>query len=308
MFRFNRVDMRAYRCGPTLLAVAFAATSLAACTSDKVDSTKAPTSEIASTVGEAGSAPETSAVESSGGGATETTVGSLVLPNGAATKVVASTTWVASIAKLAGATDIKVIVPSDVASPADYEPTAADLEKLKGAEWVIFEGTEKVAKIMADSAKPPTRIDVVSVHHDPATLAAEVGDFGALLSTTDAAAANLASYNQSYKEVADELKGKLSSLSSLVIAQESVSGWATLAGWSVDETFGPKPPSAAAITNLAALGPTVVLEDGHLPLGKPLADASGAKLISLFNYPGDDLDIMALVRKNADTIAAAMAG
>ncbi len=294
-----------------VVAAVFAAGSLAACTSDKADSTQVPTSDTASTAS-AGSAAETTAVESaaadSSGGATETTIGSIILPNGPATKVVASTTWVASIAKLAGATDIKVIVPSDVASPADYEPTAADLEKLKGAEWVIFEGTEKVAKAMADSAKVPTRIDVVSVHHDPATLAAEVGDFGALLSTTDAAASNLASFNQAYKEVVSELTGKLSSLSAQVIAQESVSDWATLAGWPVMETFGPKPPSAAAVANLAALGPTVILEDSHLPLGKPLADASGAKLISLVNYPGDDLDIMSVVRKNADTIAAAMAG
>ena len=308
MFHQDRASTRAYRSAFMVVGALFAAASLAARTTDKAESTESRGSDTVSAAGDAGSAAETPALESSAGGASETTVGSIVLPNGAATKVVASTTWVASIAKLAGATDIKVIVPSDVVSPADYEPTTADLEKLKGAEWVIFEGTEKVAKVMADSAKLPTRIDVVSVHHDPATLAAEVTDFGALLSTTETAAANLAAFNQSYKEVAAELTGKLSNISSLVIAQDSVSDWATLAGWAVQETFGPKPPSAAAITNLAALGPTVVLEDRHLPLGKALADASGAKLISLVIYPGDDLDIMSIVQRNADAIAAAMAG
>lgn len=45
-----------------------------------------------------------------------------------------------------------------------------------------------------------------------------------------------------------------------------------------------------------------------MPGGKPIADAAGAKFISLVNFPGDDLDLVAVVKKNADAIAAAMAG
>ncbi len=50
-------------------------------------------------------------------------------------KVVASTSWVAAFAKLAGATDITVIAPSNLQHPPDYDPKASDLEAVADDFW-----------------------------------------------------------------------------------------------------------------------------------------------------------------------------
>ena len=78
---------------------------------------------------------------SDGEDATTTTSGSETTDAAAdAPKVVVSTTWVGAIAKMAGATDITVIAPSNIQHPPDYDPKASDLAALSDADYVVLAG------------------------------------------------------------------------------------------------------------------------------------------------------------------------
>ena len=77
---------------------------------------------------------------------------------------------------------------------------------------------------------------------------------------------------------------------------------AALAGLDVAGSFGPQPLSPADVAALVDLHPTVILENKHMPGGAGLADASGAVQLDMTNFPGDDLDLKAVVTINADVL------
>jgi hypothetical protein len=52
--------------------------------------------------------------------------------------------------------------------------------------------------------------------------------------------------------------------------------------------------------------PTVILENKHMPVGSGLIEATKATAIDMVNFPGDDLDLDAVVSANADALIAAI--
>lgn len=231
-----------------------------------------------------------------------------VLPNGAATKIVASTSWVGAMAKLAGATDISVLAPNNIVHPPDYDPKPSDLAAVANGELILLAGFEGFAKRMSEAASSTAKVDNVATAVDPAKLGPEVMRIAAMLGTTDTATANVAAYTKAWNDASAALKAKLGTTPQVVIAHAFVAEWAGFAGWTPVAAFGPAPLTANDVAKLAAMKPTVVLENSHMPGGKPIADAAGAKFVSLINFPGDDLDLTQLISKNAATITSALAG
>lgn len=312
-----------FRLRPLIALLALSATALTACSSDqsltKSDTANSAVAEVVETT----SSPDLTAAGTDTGAA-DTTIPSVVetnsastettvpfdvtmLPKGAASKVVASTSWVAAVAKLAGAKNISVLAPNSVIHPPDYDPKPSDLATLADADLVLLAGFEGFAKRMTEAVGSTARISSVALMFDPAILGPEVMDFAAILGTTDVATSNLAAYTAAYTSAAEELKAKLGGSSQVVVSHAFVAEWAGFAGWTTAGTFGPKPLTAGDIAALSGMKPTVVLENSHMPGGEPIADATGAKFISLVNFPGDDLDLASVVKKNADAIAEALA-
>ena len=60
------------------------------------------------------------------------------------------------------------------------------------------------------------------------------------------------------------------------------------------------------MAELVDLAPTVILENSHMPAGADLVEATGATQVDMRNFPGDDLDLMAVVTANADALIAAL--
>jgi hypothetical protein len=42
-----------------------------------------------------------------------------------------------------------------------------------------------------------------------------------------------------------------------------------------------------------------------MPAGQAIIEATGATKVDLINFPGDDLELLSVFRKNADTLIAA---
>ncbi len=220
--------------------------------------------------------------------------------------VVASTSWVAAIAELAGADDVTFIAPNSVQHPPDYEPTASDLAAVSDADFVVVAGFEGFAEQLTEASGSGAEVVNVMPSYDPTTLRAEVDKLAALWGTEDEAADNLAAYDAGYEQASSDLQAVTGESDDVVVAQAFAVEWAALAGLDVAGTYGPAPATATEIADLADLDPTLVFDNVHMGGGAEIADASGATLVALANFPGDDLDLLAVVDANAALIADAV--
>jgi zinc transport system substrate-binding protein len=87
------------------------------------------------------------------GGQAATTESSTAVPTNTkpALNIVVSTSWVGAFAKLAGATTITVIAPSNIQHPPDYDPKPSDLQAIGDADYVLLAGFEEFAARMQDA-------------------------------------------------------------------------------------------------------------------------------------------------------------
>jgi zinc transport system substrate-binding protein len=93
-----------------------------------------------------------------------------------------------------------------------------------------------------------------------------------------------------------------------VVSHAFVANWVGFAGYTPAAVFGPEPLTAGKVAELVALKPTLVFENSHMPGGTEISTPANATLVSLINFPGDDLELMPVVTTNAATITAAVGG
>ena len=222
-------------------------------------------------------------------------------------KIVASTSWVGAIAKLAGATDIAIIAPSNIQHPPDYDPKASDLAKLTGADYVLFAGFEGFATRMKEAAGSKAKVETVVTEYDLAKLTAEVNRLAALFGTTAAAKTNLEAYTAAWTKASSATTAKLKGKTPVIEAQAFVAVWAVFAGFTPVGVYGmEKAPSPDEVAAIVKLKPTFIFENSHMRLGTAVVSATGAKKVDLVNFPGDDLDLTKVIATNAQRIEAAL--
>jgi len=222
-------------------------------------------------------------------------------------KVVASTSWVAAFASLAGATDITVIAPSNLQHPPDYDPKASDLAAIADADFILVAGFEGFADRMREAAGSDAVVETVATEFFPDALEAEVLRLAEVMGL-DAhdAQHNIDHFKEHWMEESERVTAALAGKNPVVVSHAFTTVWAALAGLEPAGTFGPEPLTPTKVAELVALSPTVIFENMHMPAGADLVEATGAIQIDMRNFPGDDLDLMAVVTANADAIIAAL--
>jgi zinc transport system substrate-binding protein len=222
-------------------------------------------------------------------------------------KVVASTSWVAAMAKLAGATDITVIAPSNLQHPPDYDPKASDLAAVAEADFILLAGFEGFAARLKEAAGSTAKVETVATEYYPEALAKEVARLATVMGL-DAAEAeyNASQFMEHWMAESKRIKEALAGKTPVVVGHMYVGAWAVLAGLEVKATFGPAPLTPSDIVTLSKNKPTVILENKHMPVGSGLIEATKATAIEMVNFPGDDLDLNAVVTANADALIAAL--
>lgn len=222
-------------------------------------------------------------------------------------KVVASTSWVAAMAKLAGASDITVIAPSNLQHPPDYDPKASDLAAVAEADFILLAGFEGFADRLKEAAGSTAKVETVATEYYPEALAKEVGRLAEVMGLDVAEAEHNAShFSDHFMEESMRVKEALAGKTPVVLAHVYVGVWAMLAGLEPKATFGPAPLKPSDILTLSKYKPTVILENKHMPVGSGLVEATKATAIEMVNFPGDDLDLNAVVTANADALIAAL--
>ena len=223
-----------------------------------------------------------------------------------APNVVASTSWVGAVAKLAGATDITVIAPTNVTHPPDYDPKASDLVALDNADYILLAGFEGFADRMREAAGTDAEVLEVVTDYDPAKVREQAMALAEAWGTEDVAEENVSAYEQAYGDAMRALQAQTGDAPQKVVAQQFVAGWAAFAGYEPVGTYGPEPTTPSQVAELTGLEPTLVFENSHMGGGDEIAASSGAQLVPLVNFPGDDLELMAVVETNVDLIEEAI--
>ncbi|MGZ3145746.1 hypothetical protein ACVDFE_27880 [Lentzea chajnantorensis] len=221
-------------------------------------------------------------------------------------KVVAATAWEAALAKAAGATDVRVVVPATVAHAADYDPKPSDLAAVAGADLVLYAEFEGFAPRLKEAAGGSAQVEAVKLENAPEVVRAEVTRLAGLLGTTDAAEKWLAEFDTTLKSVEQQVRGSFpGGKAPKVVSQAFVAYMAAVTGAEVVGTFGPQPVTPAQLAELAGKQPDLVFDNAHMSTGTVLP-GSAARQVRIVNYPGEDLDLLGVFTANAAEISKAL--
>ena len=66
-------------------------------------------------------------------------------------KIVASTSWTAAFADLAGLDNVQAIAPASLRHPPEYEVTVSDIQNISDSDIFIFAGFERMMKTLGTS-------------------------------------------------------------------------------------------------------------------------------------------------------------
>ncbi|WP_328941477.1 ABC transporter substrate-binding protein [Streptomyces sp. NBC_00250] len=222
--------------------------------------------------------------------------------------VVVTTTWEGAFAKAAGAEDVTVIVPRSVHHAPDYDPKPSDLAAVAKADFVLYAPFEPYAAKIKEAAGSKAKLVEVNLDNDPAKAGAEVVRLGGLFGTKDSAARWRTSLDGEVAKLNGELKSAWPGGKSPAVVTQVFTAWAAgLAGATTVGTYGPEPVTPAQLASLSAKKPAYVLDNAHMSTGTVLPD-SGAKQVKIVNYPGEDLDLLAVYRDAAAELKKSMGG
>lgn len=213
--------------------------------------------------------------------------------------VAAATGWAAALARAAGAENVLVIAPETLQHPPDYDPKPTDLLHLRDADFIILGGFEGFAQRLRDAAGSQARFVDVRLENRLETIRSEVLRLAELFGTQDKAEAFLEEFEKDYVRLSQELHDYFQPRGNRAVAQKFMAVWAQFAGLELVGTFGPGLLRPGELLRLSALQPDIILDNAHMLAGSPIAEATGAKLVRLINYPGQDMKLLDVFRENA---------
>lgn len=216
--------------------------------------------------------------------------------------VVAATGWAAAFARAAGAENVLVIAPENLQHPPDYDPKPSDLLRLRDADFIIMGGFEGFAQRLRDAAGGKALLVEVQLQNSPEVIHKEVTRLGDLFGTSNKAKLFLDNFDTEYLELRDKVRQHMNSEGKRAVAQKFMSVWADFAGLELIGTFGPGQLQPGEMLHLSNLKPHIVLDNAHMPAGKPIAESAKAQIVELINFPGPGKDLLDVFRANAATL------
>jgi hypothetical protein len=220
-------------------------------------------------------------------------------------KVVASNSWTAAFADLAGVDGVVALAPANLQHPPEYEITPQDIARVSAADFMVAAGYERMMKTISDTAGG-ARLIKIKTDNNLDNVEAQVKLITQLTHTEASSAPRLAAYRalieQGRKQVATlglDKKRALVHIMQVPLAKDL--------GITVAGTFGPNPISAAQIAEAKKGAYDIIIDNVHSPLAAPLKEVlPQAKLVAWRNFP-DRLGRGALeetVRSNIELILA----
>ncbi|WP_406229430.1 ABC transporter substrate-binding protein [Nocardia sp. NBC_01009] len=222
--------------------------------------------------------------------------------------VVATTAWEAGFAKAAGIDDVQVIVPASVHHAPDYDPKPSDLTAVAEADFVLYAPFEPFAAKIKEAAGSRAKLIEVNLDNSADKVTAQVQALGKEFGTASAAESWSSTFIAEYDRLGKEVRATWPGGKQPTVVAQVFSTWAAqLAGAQVVGTYGPEAVTPGQLAELAAKKPDFVLDNAHMSSGTALPD-SGAKQVSIVNFPGQDYDLLGVYRNAEVALKKAMSG
>lgn len=221
-------------------------------------------------------------------------------------KVVASTSWAAAFADIAGADEVESIAPVNLRHPPEYEITVSDVQKISDSEVFIFAGFERMMKTLGTKVANKGVSVQVTLDNSLATVKESTLKIAQALGTEDIQKARFAEYEKLVKDGQKKaLKKKLNKKK--VLCNKNQTYLAKELGLEIAGIFGPGPVTAEELLEAKKAGYDLIIDNIHNPTGKPVTEVlPKAKYIVWRNFP-TAVEHDALKKVVADNIEALLA-
>lgn len=221
-------------------------------------------------------------------------------------KVVASTSWAAAFADIAGADEVESIAPVNLRHPPEYEITVSDVQKISDSEVFIFAGFERMMKTLGTKVANKGVSVQVTLDNSLATVKESTLKIAQALGTEDIQKVRFAEYEKLVKDGQKKaLKKKLNKKK--VLCNKNQTYLAKELGLEIAGIFGPGPVTAEELLEAKKAGYDLIIDNIHNPTGKPVTEVlPKAKYIVWRNFP-TAVEHDALKKVVADNIEALLA-
>jgi zinc transport system substrate-binding protein len=198
--------------------------------------------------------------------------------------VVASTSLTGAMAKAGGAKEVRVMTPSEMRHPPEYELKPSDLMKLEGASVVIYGGYERMVSKLLETSKNKNMVAIqVDTATSPQNLITQVEKISRILKTEKEEQI----WEQSFLEKVKVLQKKLAPFSGKrAVVHRQAQPFALWAGLPIVQTINPGELTPRAIADAIAKKPELVVDIFHFPMVKVIAENAKCKYIQVINFPG----------------------
>ena len=201
-------------------------------------------------------------------------------------EVVATTSWTAAFAEVAGITEIRVLAPYELQHPPEYELTPGDIKAIGEAKMIIYAGYEVMLERLKEStATEAAMVQIETVNVWP-VITKSVEKIAAVAGTEATAAANLAEIEALFAAWRTELAPYRDIP---VVTHTFLQGMVKSLGLTVVGTFGPAPLEAKQLKELTATDAELIIDNWHTDVGSPLRETMPeAGVAEFINFPGKD--------------------
>ena len=199
--------------------------------------------------------------------------------------VVASTSWAAAFADIAGADEVESIAPVNLRHPPEYEITVSDVQKISDSEVFIYAGFERMMKTLGTKVPNKGTSVQVTLDNSLATVKESTLKIAQALGTEEIQKARYAEYEKLVKDgLKKSTKKKLNKKK--VICNKNQTYLAKELGLEIVAIFGPGPVSSEELLEAKKAGYDLIIDNIHNPTGKPLTEVlPKAKYIEWRNFP-----------------------
>lgn len=201
-------------------------------------------------------------------------------------KYVASTSWVAAIAEVAGLDGVVTVAPADLKHPPEYEITPMDVAKVAKAEIFMYGGYEAMMKTIAEAAEVKEECKVqVRTTNTLSNLSAMVEKISQKAGTEEEGKKRIAEFEDLFEEARKIIKEN--GLDKLKVwANKNQAEFSADLGLNVVDTFGPGPLTSDDLLKAKEAGYDLIIDNVHAVVTSPLSEVIPSTPILIWrNFP-----------------------
>lgn len=220
-------------------------------------------------------------------------------------KYVASTSWVAAFAQMAGIENVDTIAPANLRHPPEYEITADDILKVTDCEIFMYAGYERMMKTIANASEiNEDKIIKVKTTNTEKNICAMVNMLSQEAGTQKSAQKNLDEYIKYIEETRAQIKALGIDKKSFYVNVNQEEFAADL-GINIAGTFGPSPLTSAQLEEIALNKYDYIIDNIHNPVAEPAKEVSAeSKIIMWRNFPDmmEDKTLLNIIKNNCEML------